>query len=363
MHRRVSLVVVVLACLVSVGAGLGGGFAWGRWEGLKEGIPIGESRGARRALARPPLTTIDRGHPDDVLAAHPAVQALGPLDDKTRALVLDGLRQAPSPCFRMARRGASVADTLVNPEATPCQNAASQVALAWAAARTYGTLDDVLAVLRVERRQPVQTSGELRGPADAPVTVVVWADFQCPYCRKIRPALDRLLERGDVNVAFQHLPLNFHPAALPAAYAAEAAGRQGRFWDMHDALFDLGRDIGEGIERGDPAVPDQGPVRFEALATSLGLDVERFRKDVRDPSLQQRVKDDLAQAKALGVTATPTVWINARRVIEPKSFENLNLLVDKAIAEAEGRFSWDLDEPPSKAAEAFAAPADPSDEG
>ena len=109
----------------------------------------------------------------------------------------------------------------------------------------------------------------IRGPADAPLTLVEYADFQCPFCGRATGEIDTLLERfgDDLRYVFRHLPLpDVHPDAELAAEAAEAAGAQGAFWEMHDRLF---------------AHQDQlGPVDLFAHAAALGLDLERFSRDL-----------------------------------------------------------------------------------
>jgi len=141
----------------------------------------------------------------------------------------------------------------------------------------------------------------LRGPADAPVTVVEYGDFECPYCGQAEPVVRELLaERGDVRYVWRHLPLtDVHPHAELAAEAAEAAARQGAFWEMHDRL--LGH---QGELR---------PVELVAHAEALGLDVERFRADMRGRTGRDRVAADAGSADRSGVSGTPTFFVNGRR--------------------------------------------------
>jgi protein-disulfide isomerase len=141
----------------------------------------------------------------------------------------------------------------------------------------------------------------LRGRPDAPVTVVEYGDFECPYCGRAEPVVRELLAAsGDVGYVWRHLPLNdVHPNAQLAAEASEAAGRQGAFWQMHDLLLD-----------------HQGELRAPQLvryAGDLGLDVERFRSDLRRGAGASRVAEDVASADLSGVSGTPTFFINGRR--------------------------------------------------
>jgi Na+/H+ antiporter NhaA len=141
----------------------------------------------------------------------------------------------------------------------------------------------------------------LRGPKDAPVTVVEYGDFECPYCGRAEPAVRELLaDFGDVSYVWRHLPLSdVHPNAQRAAEAAEAAADQGVFWEMHDALLDHQDDL--------------RPRDLFAYAEQLGLDVERFREDLQRHRWAPRIEEDVDSADMSGVTGTPTFFINGRK--------------------------------------------------
>lgn len=144
----------------------------------------------------------------------------------------------------------------------------------------------------------------VRGAAMATVTIVEYSDFQCPFCGRAHPVLVEALRElaGKVKVAFKHYPLSGHVRAMPAARAAEAARLQGKFWEMHDLLFEHQL----ALEDAD----------LERYATQLGLDMERFRADVASPAVQQRIEADRAQGGSVGVEATPTLIINGRKFDE-----------------------------------------------
>lgn len=143
---------------------------------------------------------------------------------------------------------------------------------------------------------PVPEPGDddhLRGweAADLP-PVILYADFECPFCA----ALHERLDGAAVRIAFRHFPVrSSHPRAWPAACAAEAAGRQGRFWEMHDALF------ADTARLEDPHLWDR--------ARALGLDVERFEADRRGDAVRARVKRDFRSGVRAGVVTTPTVFM------------------------------------------------------
>jgi Na+/H+ antiporter NhaA len=141
----------------------------------------------------------------------------------------------------------------------------------------------------------------VRGPADAPVTIVEYGDFECPYCGQAEAVLRELLaDFGDVRYVWRHLPLtDVHPHAQLAAEAAEAAANQGAFWELHDLLFD---------HQGDLLARD-----LVGYAGELGLDVERFRDDLRKHTGAGRVAEDVDSADLSGVTGTPTFFVNERR--------------------------------------------------
>jgi protein-disulfide isomerase len=142
----------------------------------------------------------------------------------------------------------------------------------------------------------------IRGSDDAPVTLVEYGDFQCPYCGQAEQTIRELLSRqgGDVRYVWRHLPLNdVHPNAQVAAEASEAAAAQGKFWEMYDMLLS-----------------HQGDLRLRDLvryAEELGLDTERFRDELRRRVYTARVAEDVASADESGVTGTPTFFINGRR--------------------------------------------------
>ncbi len=141
----------------------------------------------------------------------------------------------------------------------------------------------------------------IRGPADAPVMLLEYGDFQCPYCGRAEPSVRDLLKGfGDVAYVWRHLPLSdVHPSAQMAAEAAEAAAAQGAFWEMHDLLLDHQ----DALE----------PSDLLAYATRLGLDVERFEQDLAAHAQAARVADDVDSADLSGVSGTPTFFINGRR--------------------------------------------------
>ncbi len=160
----------------------------------------------------------------------------------------------------------------------------------------------------------------LRGPAEAPVTVVEYGDLECPYCGKAEAIVRELLaDFGDVRYVWRHLPLSdVHPNAQPAAEASEAAAAQGSFWEMHDLLLE-----------------HQGELRLRdlvAYAERLELDLDRFRDDLRRHVHAPRVEEDVDSADISGVTGTPTFFVNERRHDGAYDIETLSAAVRAAGA-------------------------------
>lgn len=150
----------------------------------------------------------------------------------------------------------------------------------------------------------------VRGAPMAPITIVEFSDFECPFCGRAAPILEEVISEfhGEVKLAFFHFPLSMHPRAAAAARATVAAQNQGKFWEMHDLIFQNQT----ALERSD----------LEAYATRIGLDLDRFRADLDAPETQRRVEADRAQGERLGVDSTPTLFVNGRKFLEaPESLK------------------------------------------
>ncbi|HXW75016.1 MAG TPA: thioredoxin domain-containing protein [Steroidobacteraceae bacterium] len=153
----------------------------------------------------------------------------------------------------------------------------------------------------------VSAIDHITGAPQAPVTVVEYGDFECPNCKQAQPAVKLLLERftGRVRFVFRNFPLeDVHPHALGAAQAAEGAGGQGRFWEMHDLLFANQMHL--------------KPKDLHGYAERLGLDMARFTAEMNDQVYLQRVREQQQGGIESGVRATPTFFVNGR--IEDVSF-------------------------------------------
>ena len=157
------------------------------------------------------------------------------------------------------------------------------------------------------------------GRADAPVTLVEYGDYQCPYCAQAQPVVAALLQDTGslLAYAFRHFPLTtVHQQAEPAAEAAEAAGAQGRYWPMHDVLF-----------QNQHALDDQHLV---AYASALGLDGTRFVRDLVERTHAPRVRADFVSGVRSGVNGTPTFFINGSRYDGPVQLRGMHAAINAA---------------------------------
>ena len=180
---------------------------------------------------------------------------------------------------------------------------------------------------RAERPDPSQryriniAGSPAKGPESAKVTLVEFSDFQCPFCSRVNPTLAQIEQEygDDVRIVFKHLPLGMHPKAPAAHAAAEAAHRQGSFWEMHDRIF--------------ANQSEMGPDKYVEWATEIGLDVERFKRDAADAAVKRKVDADAAEAAALGVTGTPGFFVNGRFLRGARPFASFKQMIDAELGE------------------------------
>ncbi len=174
--------------------------------------------------------------------------------------------------------------------------------------------------LDISFAQDIDTAGSpFLGNEKAQVTLVVFSDFQCPFCSKVQPLLDEILKNNPdkVKIIFKHLPLQMHKQAKPAALATIAAHEQGKFWQMHDALFALGKKINQKT--------------IEKAAQDIDLDIDKFKKDLASPATQEKLKKDMLDAGKAGVSGTPTLFINGRQV-KGRGANVLQKMIDQELS-------------------------------
>jgi protein-disulfide isomerase len=149
---------------------------------------------------------------------------------------------------------------------------------------------------------PVGKSDHWQGPENAPVTLLEYGDYQCPFCADVHPMIQSIARTLGVQLrfVFRHMPLNeVHPFAQYAAEAAEAAGAQGKFWEMHNAIYTRQSELGSDL--------------LHQLAGALHLDIPRFEAELDARRYRPRVKRDFMSGMRCGVTGTPTFFINGKR--------------------------------------------------
>jgi protein-disulfide isomerase len=188
---------------------------------------------------------------------------------------------------------------------------------------------ELLATLRtkyptsVKLRAPVVEIGEggrpARGPATAPIKIVEFSDYECPFCKNAEPTVEKVMETyGDkIRLVFRDYPLPFHANAKPAAMAAACAEEQGKFWEYHDKLFTS-------------AKLDADTLR--ALAGELALDQAKFDTCLAEAKYASVVEKDMADASAVGVRGTPAFFINGRMISGAQPFEKFQEIIDEELA-------------------------------
>jgi protein-disulfide isomerase len=171
----------------------------------------------------------------------------------------------------------------------------------------------------------ISTSGPSLGAKDAPITITVFSDFQCPYCKKINDTLKQVVQiyGSDVRVLYKNLPLPNHPQAFKAAQAAFCADNQGKFWQYHDLLFEHSSDLSENALKG--------------YAAEIGLDLGGFGSCLGSESSKGAVMKDLQEARQAGIFSTPTFVINGRVLKGARNLEDFKVVIDQALKERQAQ--------------------------
>jgi protein-disulfide isomerase len=199
---------------------------------------------------------------------------------------------------------------------------ATQLAVSAEGDRVYVTVGQDVKVLEISTRFELPLlNSPVKGAADAPVTMTVFSDFQCPYCSRLVQFIEDVLKKNPakVRVVFKQFPLRMHNMAQPAALASLAAREQGKFWQMHDLLFANSAQLSEE--------------KLRALAKETGLDLARFDKDRAAQKLLDEVQRDLALGQQVGVQGTPTVFLNGK-LLRERTAAGIQALIDREAARA-----------------------------
>lgn len=177
---------------------------------------------------------------------------------------------------------------------------------------------------------PVDVSADddaVKGDADAPVTIIEFSDFECPFCSRFYtdtlPQIQKeYIDTGIVKLVYRDFPLSFHQNAKPAAEAAECAAEQGKFWEMHDALFENYNVLSRA--------------KYTQLATDIGVeDISAFDECVDSGVMGAEVDKDFADGRAAGVTGTPSFFVNGQKISGAQPFSAFKAAVDAALAAQE----------------------------
>ncbi|MEO8601569.1 MAG: thioredoxin domain-containing protein [bacterium] len=158
-----------------------------------------------------------------------------------------------------------------------------------------------------------------KGPADAPITIVEFSDYQCPYCARSEPLIGQVLAAypAQTRFVYKQFPLvSIHPQAMPAALAAVAAGRQGKFWEMHDLLFANQRAL--------------SPEQIREYARKAGLDLTKFDADLASDEVKAAVQEDMALAQRVGVRGTPSLFVNGR-LVQVRSLDGFKQIIEPLL--------------------------------
>jgi protein-disulfide isomerase len=190
---------------------------------------------------------------------------------------------------------------------------------------TPGATTSTLAANSTAAEQSEDPKLHVRGPRNAPLTLEIYGDFQCPACGTASRVVDELQKeyQGKMRVIFHEYPLEMHRHAKEAAMAAEAAGLQGKFWEMHDALYQY-QDVWSKIS--------DVSFFFESYARMIGLDLEQFNEDRKSMKVEDMVIEDGTDGMARGVQNTPTLFLNGN-LLKAFTKDKLKEVIDATLAE------------------------------
>ncbi len=177
--------------------------------------------------------------------------------------------------------------------------------------------------------QSTENDTKVRGNADAPVTLLVYSDFQCPACAAYETFLARLTQDfpDKLKMVYRYFPLEtIHKNALISAKAAEAAHRQGKFWEMHDQLFQHQTDWAQSENPTDS---------FQSYAQTIGLNMDQFNTDIADDAVNNAVKADQKLGNDANIPGTPSFFLNGKKLDGPQSYEAFKKVIDDELAKAQ----------------------------
>jgi protein-disulfide isomerase len=166
----------------------------------------------------------------------------------------------------------------------------------------------------------LRPTAPIMGPADAPITIVEWSDYQCPFCKRAHPTVEQVLTeyKGKVRFIYLDYPLPFHPMAMPAAQAVHCAQDQGKFWEYHKNLFEAPGDLSKAD--------------LTKRATDIGLDAAAFEACTTSNKFDSLIKTNYDDGQALGVTGTPAFFINGRMLVGAQPIEQFRDIINDELS-------------------------------
>jgi len=174
----------------------------------------------------------------------------------------------------------------------------------------------------------VLSTDHFKGNENAKVTVVEYGDFQCPACAAYLPLVNKVFAdvgSSTMRIVFRHFPLAQHVNGMPASKAAEASGKQGKFWEMHDILFE------NQIEWEKSPNPR---IKFVEYAKALGLDIDKFSSDFDSKEVSEKINNDYKSGIAAKINATPTFFVNGEKIENPQTYEQFKKIIEDTALKA-----------------------------
>jgi len=170
----------------------------------------------------------------------------------------------------------------------------------------------------------ITEADQVKGNRSASTTLIEFSDFQCPACASYAPMVKRVAEEfgNQLAIAYRHFPLPQHKNAPLAAQAAEAAGKQGKFWEMHDKIFANQREWAES---------SNARAAFTRYAEFLGLNMEKFNADIDSQEIKNKIDSDYESGQRIGIGGTPTFFLDGQHIQNPRNYESFKSLITDAI--------------------------------
>ena len=173
----------------------------------------------------------------------------------------------------------------------------------------------------------INDNENIKGNKEAPVSLIEYSDFQCPACGSYYPILKKVAEDmgAQVRFAYRHFPLPQHKNAKLAATVAEAAGKQDKFWEMHDLIFQNQSDWSE---------EKNAAVIFAKYAQDLGLDLAQFQTDIASEEIKAKIENDYKSGVKAGVNSTPTFFLNGKKINNPRNYDEFKNAIEQALGQS-----------------------------